>query len=186
MGQKTASVVPLTALLITGRPGIGKTTALRRVAAALSGWTLAGFYTEEIREAGERKGFRAVTFDGVERIMAHVGLSGPHRVGKYGVDVSVIDQLAGSELTLKPKVDLYLVDEIGKMECHSKKFVSAMERLLASRRLLVAAIAQKGGGFIAEAKEAMGAEIWELTRANRDELPDRIVAWLHAARASAR
>ena len=172
------------ALLITGSPGVGKTTAIRRIATLLSGWRLAGFYTEEIRVAGERKGFRAATFEGVERIMAHVDLPGPHRVGKYGVDVSVVDQLAASELTVNPAIDLFLVDEIGKMECCSQRFESAMRRLLNSRALLVAAIARKGGGLIAEAKEAQGVELWELTRANRDELPDHVTAWLRAARPS--
>jgi nucleoside-triphosphatase len=172
------------ALLVTGRPGSGKTTALCRVAAALGGWRIAGFYTVEIRAGQGRTGFRAVTFDGIERVMAHVDFAGPHRIGKYGVDLSVIDELADSVLSLNPSIDLYLVDEIGKMECRSRKFVSAMRTLLASRRIMVAAIAQKGDGLIDNAKHATGAEVWELTRANRDELPGRIVAWLQSARAA--
>ncbi len=169
-------------LLITGRPGIGKTTVIRRVAASLSGWQLAGFYTEEIRVAGQRQGFRAATFDGSERVMAHLDFHGPHRVGRYGVDVSVIDQLADSELGLKSAVDCYLVDEIGRMECLSPGFIAAMRKLFKSETLVVAAIAQRGGGFIAEVKQMKGAELWEVNRANRDELSERAAAWLRAAR----
>ncbi len=172
-------------LLLTGRPGVGKTVVVQKVVASLPGWRLAGFYTEEIRVAGQRQGFRAVTFDGSERIMAHLDLRGPHRVGKYGVDVSVIDQLADAELNLNPEVNLYLVDEIGKMESLSKRFIAAMRELLNSRALVLATIAQRGGGFIEKAKQTKDAELWEVTRANRDELPERVLAWLRAARQSA-
>ena len=51
-------------LLLTGRPGVGKTTVVRRVAATLPRDRLAGFYTEEVRHRGRRRGFRAVTFNG--------------------------------------------------------------------------------------------------------------------------
>ena len=72
------------------------------------------------------------------------------------------------------------------MECLSQKFIAAMRRLLDSRRLLVAAIAQRGAGFIAEAKGANDVELWELTHANRKELPERALAWLQSAGGFAR
>ena len=165
-------------LLITGRPGTGKTTVIRKVAGALAGRRLGGFYTEEIRVREERRGFRLVTFAGGEGVMAHVDHRGPHRVGKYGVDVSLIDELAESTLAAKEAADVYLVDEIGKMECLSPRFVAAMRVLLDSRKTVVATIAHQGGGFIAEAKQRNDVELWELTQENRDELPARVLAWL--------
>lgn len=173
-------------LLLTGRPGVGKTMVIRRVAESLSGWRLSGFYTEEIRVGGQRQGFRAVTFDGSDRIMAYVDIRSAHRVGKYKVDISVIDELATSTLALKPGVDLYLADEIGRMECLSQTFVVAMRRLLTSQSVVVATIAQKGGGFIAEVKQRSDVELWEVTQANRDELPKRVLGWLKSARVAGR
>ncbi len=168
--------------LITGRPGVGKTSAIRKIAASRSGLHLRGFYTEEIREAGERRGFRLVTLDGQERVMAHVAFRGPHRVGKYGVDVVLVDEVADSVLAASPPADLYLVDEIGKMECLSSRFVGAMRALLDSTRPVLATVAQRGGGFIAEVKRREDVLLWEVTLGNRDETPDRLLAWLRSTR----
>jgi nucleoside-triphosphatase len=95
----------------------------------LKGRKLGGFYTEEIRESGERRGFQLVGFDGTERVIAHIGFPKTHRVGKYGVDVGAIDE-ATELLADDPAVQLYLVDEIGKMECLSERFAAVMRTLL--------------------------------------------------------
>ena len=151
---------------------------IRKVAAALAGRPLAGFYTEEIRRAGERQGFRLVTFDGRKAVMAHVDFRGPNRVGRYGVDVAVIDELAESSLSLRREVECYLVDEIGKMECMSARFLSAMRRVLDGPGPVVATIARSGDGFIAEVKRRPDAERWELTGSNRDGMAERALDWL--------
>ena len=148
------------------------------MAAALAGRPLGGFYTEEIRAAGARRGFRLVTFDGRRAVMAHVDVRGPAWVGKYGVDVAALERLAASALALRDDVGVYLVDEIGKMECLSPGFVAAMRALLDSPRLVVATIGQRGGGFIAEVKARPDTELWEVTLASRDGLPPRVLAWL--------
>jgi nucleoside-triphosphatase len=165
-------------LLLTGRPGVGKTTLIRRVAASLAGQHLGGFYTEEIRVAGERRGFRLTTFDGRQGVMASVDLRGRDRVGRYGVAVAVIDELAATALAPGRSVSVYLVDEIGKMECLSRGFVDAMHALLESARTVVATIAQRGSGFIAAVKARDDVEIVEVTRGNRDALVQQVLAWL--------
>jgi len=156
---------------------VGKTTALRAVAGRLKRRRLGGFYTEEIREAGVRRGFRAVALDGRDFTMAHVGIRGRSQVGKYGVDVSVVDDLART--TLDPRdAHVYLVDEIGKMECLSPRFVAAMRALLDAGRPVVATVAQRGEGFIAEVKRRPDVECWQVTTTNREGIPERVVQWL--------
>jgi nucleoside-triphosphatase len=172
-----------TALLITGRPGVGKTTLLRRVAEALAGRRVAGFTTDEIREGGRRVGFRIVPFRGSARVMAHVRSPGPERVGRYGVDVATIDAAAETELAPDPEIELYLVDEIGKMECLARRFAPAMRALLDSDRRVVASIARGGGGFIAEVRDRPDVELWELTLENREDLVDRVLEWIGSLQA---
>ena len=79
--------------LLSGEPGCGKTSAIKE-ALARSNRSAGGFFTEEIREGGVRQGFRIVTLDGGSGILAHTRRGGPHRVGRYGVDVGSIDAVA--------------------------------------------------------------------------------------------
>lgn len=166
------------ALLITGPPGIGKTTAIRAVASGLAGARLGGFFTQEMRNRGVRRGFELVTFDGRRAVMAHVDHRGGPRVGKYGVDTDVLETTARTSLAVDRGIDVYLVDEIGKMECLSPGFVTAMRTLLDAGRPVVATIGERGGGFIAEVKRRPDVALWRLTHDNRDAVPARILTWL--------
>src|SRR5262245_57462688 len=116
--------------------------------------------------------------------MAHVTVHGSARVGKYGVDVSVVDDLASSTLAVDARTEVYLLDEIGKMECLSPRFVTAVRTLLDAGRPVVATVALRGSGLIAEVKHRSDAECWEVTRSNRDDIPLRALAWLEARQAT--
>jgi nucleoside-triphosphatase len=80
-------------LLVTGRPGVGKTAVVRRLAEAFAGH-VGGFYTEEIRQEGRRVGFLLVTLDGDAAPFARSDWErAAHRVGRYGVDLHVLERL---------------------------------------------------------------------------------------------
>ena len=162
-------------ILVTGRPGVGKTTLIMRLAERLADLHPAGFVTEEIRERGVRVGFALATLDGRQRSrLATVDVSSPYRVGKYGVDIAALERfLAAMEF---PR-DLHtpvLIDEIGKMECLSPAFRSLVTTLLDSSRPLVATVALAGSAFIAGVKAHPAVRVWTVTPEARDAQLDRL------------
>lgn len=174
-----------TNLLLTGRPGVGKSTVIRNVAERLEDRDAAGFVTEEVRDsAGRRTAFRAVTLDGERTTIADARRPGPPRVSKYGVDIAAVDRLA-EDMAPRRDVRVWLIDEIGKMECLSERFVQAMERLLDSPTPVVATIGKRGPGLIAAAKKRDDAELWEVTESNRNKLPERIAVWIERRKRAA-
>lgn len=176
--RNTASIDVARILLLTGAPGVGKTTLMGRLVAALGGRRIGGFTTHEIRAGGQRVGFRIVLHRGGEHIMAHIDRRGWPRVGRYGVDVPAIDRVAQEELALDPQTEIYLVDEIGKMECYSGTFVQRMQQLLDSHKPVIATIGRQAGGFMATVRHRPDVELWEVTRSNREALVERVLTWL--------
>ncbi len=163
-------------ILITGRPGVGKTTVIREMARRLEDCHPAGFYTEEIRVQGMRKGFRLVCLDGRQQILSHADHPGPERVGRYGVDVAGFERLL-AELDLRhASAGVIVLDEIGKMECLSKRFREEVTALLDSSRTIIATIALKGEGFIQQVKQRPDCRLVTVTVENREHLAARLVA----------
>jgi nucleoside-triphosphatase len=166
-------------LLLTGSPGCGKTTELERVVERLGDLRLAGFLTREQRQHGHRVGFEAVGLGGRRAVLAHVQFRSPFSVGRYGVEPDRLVPLIEEELERLPgALDAFLIDEIGKMECHCPQFIEAVRRLLEGPVPLVATIALRGGGFIAEVKDRPDVRVVEVTKVNRQALPEQIAAWV--------
>jgi nucleoside-triphosphatase len=161
-------------ILLTGPPQCGKTTVVQKVVALWPG-TAEGFYTREVRRGGVRLGFEIVTLEGDVALLSHVDFPGPYRVGKYGVSLENLHRVALPALELVRGVDLVVVDEVGKMECLSARFVAALEILWRQPVPLLVTVAEKRGGYITAIKAKPGKTLITVTPANRDELPAKIL-----------
>lgn len=162
-------------ILITGIPGIGKTTLIRKLTEELKNFHPAGFYTAEIREGGIRKGFELISLDGRKGLLSHVDIKSPYRVSKYCVDIKGFEDFLDSIAFLDPAARLVIIDEIGKMECFSDKFRKLIKELLDSEKFVIATIALKGGGEISEIKKRDDIKLFEITHGNRDSLLSEIL-----------
>lgn len=174
-------------LLLTGRSGIGKTTIIKAVAEAL-GERAGGFTTEEIRGPGGRKGFRLVTLDGQETVMAHVSLRGPGhpQVGRYGVDVAAIERVGVVALhRAMQRGQIVVIDEIGKMELYCRPFKDAVLQAIGGPCTVLATVMSKPNPWVDALKALPQVEVWEVTAGNRVEMPKRVAEWL-ACRSEAR
>ena len=163
-------------ILITGAPGVGKTTLIRQLVVELGKERCTGFYTTEIRPGGIRKGFELVGLDGQKRILAHVAIDSPFRVGRYGVDVKGFERFLDVIAFGRIDARVVVVDEIGKMEAFSPEFLRRLDTVFASRQQLVATISAPGPEAIQRFKRRADVTLFEVTRSNRDRLVREIAA----------
>jgi nucleoside-triphosphatase len=169
-------VNPPPKILLEGRPGIGKTTVVDRLAALMreAGVPLSGFVTREIRQAKRRRGFSIETLDGNRGTLAHVELQGPPRVGKYGVDLAILERIGIPALRAPESGGVVIVDELGKMELALEGFRDAMTRICAGPAALVATVQVAHHPFTDALKRRPGIETLQVTHRTRDYLPEHL------------
>ncbi len=174
---------PAVRVAVTGRPGCGKTTLIRKVVEALESRgrpSLGGIYTEEIRdEGGARKGFSIIDLaSGRRGTLAHTDLPAPSgpRVGKYRVNLKDIEEVAvpAIEEALKTK-ELLVIDEIAPMELASPQFIETVEAALKSERHLLFAVQQRSTHPLA-LRIRREFSLFEVTPSNRDGLFQELLA----------
>jgi nucleoside-triphosphatase len=164
--------------LITGKPGVGKTTLVQKIIEQMRLVNMAGFCTAEIRYKRSRLGFELQGLNGKRRTLANVDIDSLHRVGKYGVDTVGFEEFLETLDLLNPDVELIVIDEIGKMELFSNRFRSLVCDALNSDKQVLASIPLKGNEFIREIKQRLDIHLFEVTHGNRDRLPEAILEGL--------
>ena len=76
---------------------------------------------------------------------------------------------------------IIVIDEIGKMECFSRRFVTAVENALGGSSTVLGTVARGGSPFIREVRSWPGVELIEVTLQNREDLVEEIIEKLRIA-----
>ncbi len=167
-------------VLVTGRPGIGKTTAVMRAAEELrrAGMRVGGFVSREERKEGVRTGFVIVDLEtSEEAYLARVG-DGTPRIGKYVVLVSELERVGVAAIKRALRTaQVIVIDEIGPMELLSHSFKQAVLEALNSPKPVVATIHVRAredpfGRSVLSRKDIA---LLEVNASNRDRIPREIV-----------
>lgn len=162
-------------LLLTGKPGVGKTTIVRAVLSSLK-VEAGGFFTQEIREEGQRVGFQLCELGGKEGLLAHASLASPHRVGRYGVQIETMEEIALPALrkAIAGK-DLVVIDEIGRMELFCPAFLEAILLALESPKPVLGVLQERASPLSQRIKRRQDTKIIPVTLENRDQLVEVIL-----------
>lgn len=161
-------------LLVTGKPGSGKTTVVEKMLETLGEHNPSGFFTKEVKKGGIRTGFELVSLDGRRRILSHVGIRSRYRVGKYGVDLESFEAFLDELSLFEPGTGLIVIDEIGKMECLSGKFCTLVNRVLDSSIPFLATISVSGPALLDEIKARDDVVLMEIRRETRESDADAL------------
>ncbi len=168
------------AYLLTGGPGVGKTTLIKQ-AIDKAQVNAGGFFTEEIRAGGVRHGFRIVTLDGRSAILAHIDIRSHNRVSKYGVDVESLDTLGVAALKdAIRECDVVVIDEIGKMELFSPAFKDAVLEALDSKKRVLGTVMLTSHPWADDIKRHPNAALIMVTRANHEQVLARVLRWIRS------
>ena len=154
-------------VLVTGPPRSGKSTLIEKVVQSINR-PATGFFTQELREKGRRVGFSITTLQGKTGVLAHQSIRSRFRVGKYGVNLEELDQIAVPSMLPSSLDQIVVVDEIGKMECFSRLFKETLIKVLSSDNLVIGSVAIKGDRFIQSIKERDDVSLVFITEKTRD------------------
>ncbi|MEW5759884.1 MAG: NTPase [Candidatus Thermoplasmatota archaeon] len=168
---------------ITGLPGSGKTQALLKVIEMLEscGETVGGMVTEPIIEGGRRVGFYVLDWLTKERkVLAHVNIESKINVGKYGVDIDALESVGVKAIDeATEKAGTIIIDEVGKMEVESEKFVEAVKRAMETPKPLILTLHKKSRNpLLQDIRRRDDIRILEVTPVNKNLLPYKIMKLL--------
>jgi nucleoside-triphosphatase len=166
---------------ITGMPNVGKTQTLVKVMEFLqaSGYTVEGMVTEPILEKKKRVGFYVRDWQTDEKeVFAHVDFDCKEKVGDYGVDLRILENIGVSAIEkaiADDDVDIIIIDEIGKMEMLSERFCEVVIEALDSDKPIMVTLHKKSRTpLLQDVRRRDDIRILEVTPVNRNLLPYKL------------
>lgn len=163
-------------IAVTGNPGVGKTTLVKRVIEAVP-LRAGGMITEEIRKCGRRVGFLIRDLGtGQEGILAHLHSQGCPRFGRYRLNLKDLELVGAAAICRAIReADLVVVDEVGPMELQSEEFVSAVAQALAGAKNLLVTVHRASSHPLAYRVRHEADHYLRLTKQNRDAQTQEVI-----------
>ncbi len=173
-------------ILITGPPRCGKTTLVSRISTELKKLNneIFGFITEEVKKGQKRIGFRAIDINLKNEcwLSRKTNKKTQYMVGSYNVFIDEFEQFLEKcfeNFSIDNSNNLIIIDEIGKMELFSHKFVSLISEMFKSKSSILATIGQKLRHPVKDMLLQMkNIKIYNLTRNNFDEIKSNLIQML--------
>jgi nucleoside-triphosphatase len=164
-------------LILTGSPGVGKTTALIKIVNGLrsKGIKVGGMLSQEVREGGKRVGFKVIDILMQKSgWLAHINQRSGDLFGKYYVNLNDLENVGIQAINQAiESCDVVVIDEIGPMEVFSEKFKEATLEALNSKKVVLAILHWRAQNkLILETKNRSDARVVIVTIENREELPE--------------
>lgn len=165
-------------ILITGRPGVGKTTLLVWIQKKVEvhGSSIGGVYCPEIREGNRRTGFKIIDIaTGNKGVLASINGRGP-LVGKYHVNLDDLENIGISAIENALEIAEYIfIDEIAPMELKSRSFSNAVWQALESQKPVIAVIHKLSNHpFILNVKNRDDVNIFNISTKNSVSVKEAI------------
>ena len=164
--------------LVTGPPGVGKSTLISRVIIKLksAGVIVGGCMTAELRSGGERVGFevRDLTSGRKGRLASVDSRFGP-RVGRYRVNLTDLALIgaAGAEAAAAGS-EVIVIDEVGPMELVSPEFRRAVLKCVGAGKPVLAVVHEKLEDDILRELRGRATRSFTLSVENRDAVADEL------------
>jgi nucleoside-triphosphatase len=168
-------------LLLTGVPGVGKTSVLMKIVESLKagGYSVGGMVSREVRVGTDRVGFEILDLKtGRKGWLARVGQNQGPCVGRYQVNLEEIRSIGAKAIaTAVTDSDIIVIDEIGPMELHSSEFKEAVKRAAESPKLIVGVVHWHASDrLVTELRERSDVEVHAVTLENRTNLNELVFA----------
>jgi nucleoside-triphosphatase THEP1 len=166
-------------ILLTGEPGIGKSTVIKHISDLASNIS-AGFYTREVSKNKKRIGFEIVTLDKESALLAtkehHIEFVNQVVFGDYRINLDAMEKVAVP--TLKKAISngkIIIIDEIGPMEIFSKSFCQTLIKILDDNTItVVGTIVKRSYEFADWVRKHPRVTTIEVSLKNRDNLASEI------------
>lgn len=173
---------PRSAILLTGSPGIGKSTSIQKTIQLLNG-ECGGFFTREILERDQRAGFEIVTLDGQTALLATrkpIFFDRGIPFKGFTVNLDAVEKVAVPALLQAAQArKLVIVDEIGPMEIFSDLFCNTVLGLFNNLTLpLLGTVVYRSNLYANQIKQHPRAVVKTVTLENRDSIPTEVIALL--------